>query len=125
MANPADRIAAPVIVRCYSRSGRWGLVAAAGLMTLVTALLIPGFWSMGLTTLSVVFSLILVGLIVFSVIIAAASMFNRVRIHVMGGDVVIESGPVPWNSSRVIAAASIEQAGAAGQAPLAEPRRAV
>lgn len=98
-----------VIIRRYSCGARRGLGAATGLLALVTALLISIFWADGWTAATVVMALIMLGLTAGAGLLTAASIWNTVRVQVVAGDVVVETGPVPWIRRRTIPGVSIEQ----------------
>lgn len=57
----------------------------------------------------VVVALGIVVLTIASGLLAVASIWNSVRVQVIAGDVVIESGPVPWTRRRLIEGVTIEQ----------------
>lgn len=98
-----------VTIRRYSCGARRGLGAATGLLALVTALLISIFWADGWTAATVVMALIMLGLTAGAGLLTAASIWNTVRVQVVAGDVVVETGPVPWIRRRTIPGVSIEQ----------------
>jgi len=107
-------------VRCYSPWARWGLGAASGLLFVVSVAVTWGFAASGWNVPMVTISLFLVSMLLLAGCLTAASIWNTVRVEVIAGDVVIESGPVPWRTRRSISGGSIEQL-YVQQAPLERP----
>ena len=99
----------PVVVRCYSPLVRLGLGATAGLVLVVSIIVIWTFAASGWNVPMAAIAVFLAGMTLFAGCVTAASIWNTVRVQVVAGDVVVESGPVPWMRRRLLSGGAIEQ----------------